>query len=185
MLSSQDPAPQLQASVSSSVIWDSCVSSADLLVWLEDPEFTGEQWLFLQSGFSLGATSCRKPSQPPRLGGPSPLLTPSATCDLPGGKEGGREGRQANRQAGGHIGAPGHSLSSLLLLTVTTICRSKFRSLLPSLHPHTQTPLLTGCRGPSIPLSVPSSQGTHSHMGSLFIELSSFPGWLSRQTDLG
>lgn len=56
------PGPQVPEPVSSSIVLGNRACSADLPVGPEGPELTGEQWLFVQSGLSLGTTSCRKSS---------------------------------------------------------------------------------------------------------------------------
>lgn len=162
-------------------------------MWLEDPEFTGEQWLFLQSGLCPGATSCRKPFQP-LLGWTLPSPGPfSHHCLWSPLREGGRR-----VHAGGWAPSRAWSLHELTSSHNEGVqvqdeapppgCPPSF-----SLHPHTQTLPRIGCRrGLSIPfhLCQVARAQAHSHMGSLFIELLSFPGWPKKklwpsgQTDL-
>lgn len=148
------------------MIWDNCACPADLLAWLEVPWFIREQRLFLQSGLSPGATSCRKPSQPPCQGGPAPLLAPSAII-VRGPLQGGRQA-SARRRWGT---AP--SLCSLLLLTVR-VYRSKLGPSFwkPSflLPPTTHSdPASNWLQRPLHPSPVSSSQGTRSQPHGQFI----------------
>lgn len=91
MLSSQDPAPCLRASVSSSIILDICACSADLWVWLEDPEFTEPlqpSLLVVAPKGGRQASPCRRlghrrARSPPELTAPAPRQAVQLQAHVP------------------------------------------------------------------------------------------------------